>query len=94
MPIHKQYLKPGEPELGGYLISKIEVPQGSRVLTAHEQNGELAVWYEVPDPDSLDEPASVWLTFFLVPTGGAVPAQATAYLATVFIEWTVWHVYL
>lgn len=66
---------------------EIEMPEGSNVLTAHEQNGRICVWAEVDTSKPLEK-----RRFVTVGTGYESPADGT-YIGTAFIYAYVMHVY-
>lgn len=86
--IHKVIPDPIQVPNASYLEAEIQVPAGATILSAHEQDGRLAVWYSC---DLDNEPERVRLS--IVPTGGELPTSVGDFVGTVLIDWTVWHVF-
>jgi hypothetical protein len=72
-------------------ITKLELPVGSELLTAHEQEGKICVWVEQNREAGMA--GSVEIELHAIPTGGDVPTNSL-YVGTVFIGDLVWHIYL
>lgn len=68
--------------------SKIDLPIGARILTAHIQNASIFLWATV------DTSAQMETRYFLViGTGWEMPPGNFRYIATVHENAFVWHVF-
>jgi hypothetical protein len=67
------------------------MPEGAKILTAHEQNGDICVWAEV-DSEQLKMEQREILVFG---TGHSIPDEPRRYIGTAFLEngGLVFHVY-
>lgn len=79
--IHKYSLEVGH--------NAVEMPEGAQVLTVQEQGGRMQMWALV-NPEVTRK---VERTFMAYGTGEEVPSNPGAYVATVQLGWTVWHVF-
>lgn len=66
----------------------IEAPGNTQWLTVQLQDGLLTVWGLVNA-----EAERKQYRFTIYPTGGEAPLTLEGYLATLQIDWTVWHIF-
>lgn len=81
LTIHKYPVRVAEQQI-------IEVPQGSKFLSAQLQNGEPTLWFMV-DTNSEKLPYEV----IIVGTGHPVPTNCTDFLGSVQQGMYVWHIF-
>lgn len=71
-----------------YKLGELLLPAGAKVLTAGKQNDEFYIWAEI-DTEQTPEHR----TFAVYGTGWDMPEENRCYIATVFDNGFVWHVY-
>lgn len=59
----------------------IEIPAGSELLTVHEQDNQLAIWYKCNPTNSLTKHP-----IHLILTGQPVPVKATRYIGAALFD--------
>jgi len=67
----------------------IDLPAGSRILTAQRQGTDLCLWAECTESEAI-----VPVTVLIYGTGFPFPAGGLDYLCTVQDGAFVWHIYL
>ena len=71
-----------------YPVGEIQIPLGAKILTAGAQNGDFYLWAEVDTDQVLEH-----RTFERFGTGWEMPNKNICYIATVFEDPFVWHIY-
>lgn len=71
-----------------YPVGEVQIPRGAKVLTANVQDRQFYIWAEVDTDQVLEH-----RTFVVYGTGHKMTDDAHCYIATIFEDPFVWHVY-